>query len=60
MFNPRKDFVNPLNPFVGIQEFGGSAVLQEWQRSRKPVRRLMLVTEDTHSVRYDGNDADDR
>jgi hypothetical protein len=24
------------------------------------VGRLMLVTEDTHSVRYDGDDADDR
>ena len=53
MSNPRKDLVNSLHSFVGIQEFGGSAVLQEWQRSRNPARRLMLVTECTHSVRYD-------
>jgi hypothetical protein len=33
VFNPREEFVNSLNAFVGIQEIGRSTILQERQRS---------------------------
>ena len=60
MFDPCKDLLNALNAFGGIQQVRGSAVLQKGQRRGKPVCRFMFVTEDSHSMRHNRNDAGDR
>ena len=51
MFDANQSLLNQMEAFIGVQEVGRGAPVEQWQRSSEPMRRLMLVTEDSDGMR---------
>ena len=59
MLNANESLLDQLKAFIGVQEFGGGAPVEQWQRRSKPMRRLTLITEDGDGMGDNRHDPDD-
>ena len=59
MLDANKSLLDELKSFIGVQEVGGGAPVEQWQRRSEPMRCLMLVAEDGDGMGDNRHDADD-